>query len=146
MLVRTNWRGILSAIRHILPTEHPKCEHFLRRKPRTKFPIKIASCRFCDPVAITLLHLVVDNDGSLAYRPIHLCFRDAFGHRICTCLSVSSKRIRRQRPHACFTSNSDPIDATPRADARAKSRGRGPVSLRDAVASVLDSETGVELP
>src|SRR4029077_1998067 len=63
-------RKFAAGIGHVLAAENAKREHFLGLQLRSKLGIEIAPCRFCDLVAITLLHLVVDDDGSLAHRPI----------------------------------------------------------------------------
>src|SRR5215831_4868111 len=68
-------RKFATGIGHVLAAEDAKREHFLGLQLRAKLGIEIAPCRPCDAVAITLLHLVVDDDGSLAHRPIDLPLR-----------------------------------------------------------------------
>jgi hypothetical protein len=65
-------RKFAAGISHVLAAEDAKREHFLGLQLRSKLGIEISPCRFCDPVAITLLHLVVDDDSSLGHRPVQL--------------------------------------------------------------------------
>ena len=65
-------RKFALGVGHVFAAEDAEREHLLGRQLRSKFGIEIAARRLRDPVAVALLHLVVDDDGFLACRPIHL--------------------------------------------------------------------------
>src|SRR5262245_8217616 len=86
-------RKFALGVGHVLAAEDAERKHLLGRQLRSKFGIEIAAGGLRDPVAIALLHLVVDDDGFLACRPTHLCPPRRVGHRICTWCSGGRKRI-----------------------------------------------------
>src|SRR5262245_27447263 len=60
------------AVGHVLAAEHAEPEHLSRRQLRLEFRVKATSRRRAQHVAIALLHLVVDDDDTLAHRRNYL--------------------------------------------------------------------------
>ena len=61
-------RELGSAVRQVFAAEHAKTKHFSRRQLRLEFGIEVPPARHGEGVTIAALHVVVDDDCSLAHR------------------------------------------------------------------------------
>jgi hypothetical protein len=68
---------LITAIGHVLATEHPEAKHFGWRKIRFELRIEIAANRLDELVAVISLHPIVDCD-----RPLHIPAQELVHPRI----------------------------------------------------------------
>ena len=65
-------RKLVPAIGQVFSAEDAEAQHFRRREFRTEVRVKIAADGCNENVPITLLHPVIDDDGSLLHREVPL--------------------------------------------------------------------------
>lgn len=61
-------RKLTGTVRHVLPAEHTKFKHFLRRQFRTKLGIKVLPFVFGKNILISALHQIMYQDFFTTHR------------------------------------------------------------------------------